>query len=82
MSYDTYTVCTGAAMAMYLGGVPVFAIMMIGQWSCNLLIKYIQKKIEEFTVDASKQLLTVQNFQHTHYQAQNGERQNLVAAPI
>jgi hypothetical protein len=31
------------------GGVPVFAIMMIGQWGSNAFMKYIQKQIEEFT---------------------------------
>jgi hypothetical protein len=34
-------------MAMYLGALPVFVIMMIGQWGSNAFMKYIQKQIEE-----------------------------------
>lgn len=33
----THSIRSGAAMAMYLGGVPVFAIMMIGRWSSDAL---------------------------------------------
>jgi hypothetical protein len=31
---------------MYLGGVPVFAIMMIGRWSSDAFMKYICKQIK------------------------------------
>ena len=37
----THSIRSRLAMAMYLGGVPVFAIMMIGQWASNSFMKYI-----------------------------------------
>jgi hypothetical protein len=35
----THSIQLGAAMAMYLGGAPVFAIMMIGRWGSNAFMK-------------------------------------------
>ena len=52
-------------MAMYLGGVPVFAIMMIGRWASDSFMKYIRTQIKEFTLDVSKRMLTMQEFRHT-----------------
>jgi hypothetical protein len=34
-----HSICSGAAMAMYLGGVPVFAIKIIGRWSSDSFMK-------------------------------------------
>jgi hypothetical protein len=45
----THSIRSGAAMAMYLGGVPVFAIQIIGCWSSDAFMKYIRKQIDEFT---------------------------------
>jgi hypothetical protein len=59
---------------MYLGGVPVFAIMMIGQWASDSFMKYIRTQIEEFTFDMSKRMLTMQDFHHTPNSAPNGAR--------
>ena len=39
----THSICLGAAMAMFLGGCPVFLIMMIGCWSSNAFLHYIRK---------------------------------------
>jgi hypothetical protein len=36
---------SGAAMAMYLGAVPVFTIMLIGRWSSDAFIRYIRVTI-------------------------------------
>jgi hypothetical protein len=58
----THSIQAGAAMAMYLGGVPVFAIMMIGQWSSTAFMKYIRKQIKEFTLNVLKNMLTMQHF--------------------
>ena len=49
---------------MYLGGVPVFAIQMIGRWSSDSFMRYIRKQIEEFTFDISHRMLTMQSFCH------------------
>ena len=61
----THSIRSGAAMAMYLGGVPVFAIMLIGRWSSTSFMNYIRKQIEEFTLNVSTSMLTIQNFRHT-----------------
>ena len=60
----THLIRSGAAMAMYLGGVPVFAIMMIGRWSSDTFMKYIRKQIEQFTFDVSTRMLKMQHFRH------------------
>ncbi len=49
----THSIRSGPAMAMYLGGVPVFAIMMIGRWSSDAFMAYIRKQIEQFTFNVS-----------------------------
>ena len=61
----THSIRSGAAMAMYLGRVPVFAIQLIDCWSSDALMKYIRKQIKEFTFDASAQMLTMQTFMHS-----------------
>ncbi len=38
----TRSIRSGAVMAMYLAGVPVFSIMLIGRWSSTAFLKYIQ----------------------------------------
>ena len=37
---------SGAAIAMFLGGCPMFLIMMIGPWSSNAFLCYIQKQVK------------------------------------
>ncbi len=50
----THSIRLGLAMAMNLGGVPVFAIIMIRRWVSDSFMKYIWTQIEEFTFDVSK----------------------------
>jgi hypothetical protein len=45
-------------MAMFLGGCPVFLIMMIGRWSSNTFLHYIWKQVEEFNQDVSQKMFT------------------------
>jgi hypothetical protein len=40
---------SGAAMAMYLEGTPVFSIMLVGHWSSTAFLKYIRKQVQEFS---------------------------------
>jgi hypothetical protein len=70
----THSIRSGSAMAMYLGGLPVFAIMMIEGWASDSFMKYIRMQIEEFTFDMWKQMLTMQNFRHTPNSAPNGAK--------
>ncbi len=58
----THSIGAGATMATYLRGVPVFVIMMIGRWSSTAFMKHIRKQIEEFTLNVSKNMLTMQPF--------------------
>jgi hypothetical protein len=66
-------------MAMYLGGVPVFAIQIIGRWSSDAFMKYIRKQIEELTFDVSARMLTMQTFMHSNNpnQSPNGREEGI-----
>ncbi len=44
----THSIWSSPAMAMYLAGVPIFSIMLIGQWSSTAFLKYIWKQVQEF----------------------------------
>jgi hypothetical protein len=50
----TNSIRLGTAMAMFLGGCPVFLIMMIGCWSSDAFLHYIRKQVEEFNHDVSQ----------------------------
>ena len=54
----THSIRSGAAMAMFLGGCPVFLIMMIGRWSSDAFLRYIRKQVKEFNHDVSLKMLT------------------------
>jgi hypothetical protein len=77
----THSIRSGAAMAMYLGGVPVFAIQMIGRWSSDSFMKYIRKQIEEFTYDVSQKMLTMQHFRHVPNNIPNNITTNATTPP-
>jgi hypothetical protein len=54
----THSIRSGASMAMFLGGCPVFLIMMIGGWSSDASLRYIPKQVEEFNNDVSRKMLS------------------------
>jgi hypothetical protein len=54
----THSIHSGAAMAMFLGGCPVFLIMMIGHWSSDAFLRNIRKQVKEFNHDDSRKMLT------------------------
>ena len=60
----THSLRSGAAMAMYLGGIPVYAIQLIGRWKSDSFMKYLRKQIEQFTLGISTKTLTLQVFCH------------------
>ena len=60
----THSIRSGAAMAMYLGGLPVYAIQLIGRWKSDSFMKYLRRQIEEFTLGVSSKMLSVQIFRH------------------
>jgi hypothetical protein len=53
---------SGAAMAMYLGGDPVFTIMLLGTWSSEAFLRHIRKQVQEFSKGVSQRMTTNENF--------------------
>ena len=51
-------------MEMYLGKVSVYTIMLMGRWSSDAFLRYIQKQVEQFSRDVSKQMLNFCSFHH------------------
>ena len=58
----TKPIRSGAVMAMYLSGVPVFSIMLIRTWSSTAFLKYTQKQVQEFLQGISSKMIEVQTF--------------------
>ncbi len=58
----THSLCSGAAMEMYLAGVPVYTIMLIGRWLSDAFLRYIRKQMEQFSRHVAKQMLTFWSF--------------------
>jgi hypothetical protein len=50
----THSIRSSAAMAMYLGEVPVYTIMMLGRWSSDAFLRYIRKQVEQFSHNVSR----------------------------
>jgi hypothetical protein len=68
---------SGAAMAMYLAGVPVFTIMLLGRWSSDAFLRYIRKQVKEFSAGVSQMMIRQDNF----YTIQNKD-QNVSDQPL
>jgi hypothetical protein len=49
-------------MAMYLAGVPVFMIMLLGRWSSDAFLHYIRKQVKEFSKGISIKMIQNENF--------------------
>jgi hypothetical protein len=52
----------GAAMAMYLAGVPIFTIMLLGHWSSDAFLCYIRKQVQEFSSGVSSKMIQREEF--------------------
>ena len=66
------------AMVMYLAGVPVFSIMLIGRWSSTAFLRYIQKQIQEFLQGISSKMIEVQSFKHVQNPTETNPMENIV----
>jgi hypothetical protein len=53
---------SGAAMAMFLAGVPVFTIMLLGCWSSDAFLRYIRKQVQEFSKGVSEKMISNERF--------------------
>lgn len=49
-------------MAMYLSGVAIITIMLIGRWRSDSFIKYIRKQILQFTSGVSDKMASISEF--------------------
>jgi hypothetical protein len=58
----THSLRSGATMEMYLAGVPVYTIMLIGRWSSDAFLRYIRKQVEQFSKDVAQRMLTHRSF--------------------
>jgi hypothetical protein len=56
-----------AAMAMYLNGVPVYTIMLLGRWSSNAFLRYIRKQVESFGSGVSSKMIVTSRFLHVSH---------------
>ena len=62
MELGTHSIRSGAAMGMYLAGVPVFTIMLIGRWSSDAFLRYIRRQVQEFSSGVSARMIVNQDF--------------------
>jgi hypothetical protein len=53
---------SAAAMAMYLAGVPVYTIMLIGRWSSDAFLRYIRRQVQEFSSGVSRRMILAPDF--------------------
>lgn len=58
----THSLRSGAAMAMYLAGVPVYTIMLIGRWSSDAFLRYIRRQVQEFSAGVSRRMILSPDF--------------------
>ena len=57
-----HSIRSGAAMSMYLTGIPVFTIMLIGRWSSDAFLQYIRKQVQEFSAGVSVKMIQADSF--------------------
>jgi hypothetical protein len=69
---------SGAAMAMYLAGTPVFLIMLVRCWSSTAFLKYIQKQVQEFLHGISSKMIEIQSFKHVKNSTATNLMENIV----
>ena len=58
----THSTRAACAMAMYLNGVPVYTIMLVGRWSSDAFLLYIRKQVQSFTRGVSTSMINTPSF--------------------
>ena len=53
----THSLQSAAVTVMFLGGLPVYLIMLMGRWSSNAFLRFICKQIEQFSHDVSSKMI-------------------------
>lgn len=59
-----HSICTAAAMAMILSGVPNYMVMLIGRWKSDAFLTNIHKQVTEFTKSISQKMIMTTTFFH------------------
>ena len=54
-------------MGMYLNGVPVYTIMLLGRWSSEAFLRYIRKQVESFGSSVSSKMIVTNRFLHVSH---------------
>ena len=57
-----HSIRSGAAMALFLAGVPVLTIMIIGRWRSDAFLRYIRKQVAMFSQNLTDKMLQVNSF--------------------
>jgi hypothetical protein len=71
---------SGAALAIYLAGVPVFTIMLLGWWSSDAFLHYIRKQVKEFSTGVSQKMIIHEDFYTVPISSQNSSNTALKLA--
>ena len=58
----THSVRASLAMMMYLSKEPIYTIMLMGRWSSDAFLAYIEKQVKEFTKGVSTRMLQFDTF--------------------
>ena len=63
-SVGTHSIRSSGAMAMYLNGIPVYTIMLLGRWSSDAFLLYIRRQVTEFSNDVARKMTTNTVYHH------------------
>lgn len=58
----THSVRSSLAMMMYLAKEPIYTIMLVGRWSSDAFLRYIEKQVKEFTKGVSTRMIRCETF--------------------
>ena len=58
----THSLRSGCAIALHLAGVPVYMMMLIGCWSSEYFMVYIQRQVKEFATNVSAKMIQQEPF--------------------
>jgi hypothetical protein len=58
---------SSAAMAMYLNGIPVYTIMLLGRWSSDAFLRYICKQVTEFSKGVARKMIQRPVYYHVSH---------------
>jgi len=58
----THSNRSSAAMNMYLNGIPVYTIMLLGRWSSDAFLLYIRKQAQELSRGVSSSMINTPSF--------------------